>query len=246
MVILAKRKPGMSMEAFKDYYENKHAPLGISLGSLMRRYRRTYITPVQGEMSAFGESPFDVITETEFDSEADYHTTIQGLLKNPERVEIVSKDEENLFDRPKIRWFTAEDKESVLPQGLSEKSKAAPAIKVTVLAKRKQGMSMEAFKEYYETKHAKLAMTFTPLVRRYTRTYLTQVQSEMSASGESPFDVITQAYFDSQEDYEKNGESFLGSPEIVETVSKDELNLFDRSTIWWFGAEERESVLPAK
>lgn len=115
--------------------------------------------------------------------------------------------------------------------------------KVVVLAKRKPGMTMAEFQDYYENRHSKLAEKFSPLMKKYIRSYITPVTNNMTAQGESPFDVVTESWFDSEEDMKKTMESFAANPEISETIAKDELNLFDRSTIWWFTAKHCESNL---
>jgi uncharacterized protein (TIGR02118 family) len=108
MVILAKRKSGMSMDAFKEYYETRHAPLALSMPHQMVRYTRNYLTPMEGG----AEGPYDVVTETWFKDKAAFDKNFQDLLGNPERMAIIQKDEENLFDRSTITFFTAEEAES--------------------------------------------------------------------------------------------------------------------------------------
>jgi hypothetical protein len=68
-----KRKPGMSLEEFKDYYENHHAPLALG-GSKFVKYRRSYVIP--GAYTSphvdhkIPEPDFDVISEIWFEDEA--------------------------------------------------------------------------------------------------------------------------------------------------------------------------------
>jgi uncharacterized protein (TIGR02118 family) len=109
MIILAKRKPGMSLEAFRDYYETRHAPFAMSLApERVRRYVRNYLTPVAPGV----EPPFDVVTETWFDSEEQYRRNFEALAAAPEKVAAIAADEENLFDRSTITFFTAEEVET--------------------------------------------------------------------------------------------------------------------------------------
>lgn len=105
MFVCTKRKPGMSMEAFRDYYENHHSKLAMSISPLMRGYQRNYLTPFPNDGGE--EPPFDCIAEVTFDSEEDFKKNMEGFLNNPEKLEMINKDEENLFDRPKIRSYTA-------------------------------------------------------------------------------------------------------------------------------------------
>jgi uncharacterized protein (TIGR02118 family) len=107
LVILAKRKPGMSMEAFREHYETRHAVLVQKITPGIKGYRRSYLTPFQDALSGQHGSAFDVVTETWFDSEADFRRTFDALSNEPEKTAAIAADEENLFDRSSIRWFTA-------------------------------------------------------------------------------------------------------------------------------------------
>ena len=114
LIIMNKRKPGMTFEAFREYYENHHAVLAQEMTPLMRGYRRIYLTPFQAGELAEAEAPFDCVAETWFDSEEDFRRTFEALMSNPQKMAALSADEENLFDRSKIRWFTAVECESDL------------------------------------------------------------------------------------------------------------------------------------
>lgn len=111
IILLTKRKPGMSMEDFMDYYENTHTKLTRKAFPQMKRYRRNYITPVQNEMCADGESPFDCVTEAWFDAREDFDDVIKTLAENPDLAAEIVEDELNFFDRSKIWWFSSIQKE---------------------------------------------------------------------------------------------------------------------------------------
>lgn len=111
LIVLTKRKTGMSMEDFMDYYENNHAVLTTSMFPQMKRYIRNYITPVQNELCADGDSPFDCVTEAFFDAREGFDSVVQQLADNPESAAILEADEMNLFDRSKIWWFTSTQSE---------------------------------------------------------------------------------------------------------------------------------------
>lgn len=112
LVILAKRKPGMSMQAFQDYYETRHAVLAISQSAVpLRRYVRNYLTPLQANV----EAPFDCVTEVWFENEADFQCAMESLAKDPQKAAVIARDEENLFDRSTISFFTAVERETTLP-----------------------------------------------------------------------------------------------------------------------------------
>ncbi len=114
VMVLIKRKPGMSIEDFIAYYETTHAPLGISKVPNMKRYVRHFLRPYGNDVySADDEAPYDVLTELWFDDEADFE---QGMayLTDPDTAAIIAADEEKLFDRSSIRFTVMEDHESDL------------------------------------------------------------------------------------------------------------------------------------
>lgn len=101
-----KRKPGMSVEAFRDYYENHHAPLAAKSSGMLSRYVRRYLEPhAHPETGEPGELPYDVITELWFDDEATFRGTLAYLTSTLMPAEIVA-DEEHLFDRSSFRILT--------------------------------------------------------------------------------------------------------------------------------------------
>jgi uncharacterized protein (TIGR02118 family) len=117
ILLFMKRRPGMTLEAFQDYYETRHAPLAMKYSQGVSRYIRRYLTghpnPETGET---GELPYDVITELWFEDEAVFNGTVQYLSTSIMPDDIV-EDERNLFDRPKLRMATVVERESAMPGG---------------------------------------------------------------------------------------------------------------------------------
>ena len=111
-MVMIKRKRGMSMQDFINYYETRHAPLGYSKVPNLKRYVRHFIRPYGNDVySADAEPPYDVLTEIWFDDEADFK---QGMayLTSPETAAIIGADEENLFEKASIRFMIMEDHET--------------------------------------------------------------------------------------------------------------------------------------
>jgi uncharacterized protein (TIGR02118 family) len=113
ILMFLKRRPGMSLDEFRDYYENCHAPLCQKyMNTGVSRYLRRYVTAHPNpETGAASELAFDVITELWFDDEAVFRGTVKYLstsLMPPEVIE----DEKRLFDREKTRMATVEEHES--------------------------------------------------------------------------------------------------------------------------------------
>jgi uncharacterized protein (TIGR02118 family) len=114
ILMFMKRRPGMSFEAFQDYYENHHAPLCQKYASGISRYMRRFITPHPNpETGANEELQFDVITELWFEDEATFRGTVKYLATSIMPDEVV-EDEKQLFDRSKTRMATVIERDSEL------------------------------------------------------------------------------------------------------------------------------------
>ncbi len=110
ILIFLKRRPGMSVPAFREYYENTHARLCEKYAVGLKRYFRRYLDPLPTP-GATEELPFDVITELWFENRSVFEAmkafTVRGELPAD-----VLADEERLFDRPKSRFVMVEECDS--------------------------------------------------------------------------------------------------------------------------------------
>ncbi len=108
-IALLKRKPGLSREAFIDYYENRHVPLIRSLLPQICGYRRNFICPEGAYINAAAaERDFDVITEIWFADLAAYNAAM-ALSAQPEIGQRIAEDEENFLDRSHTRMFVVDE-----------------------------------------------------------------------------------------------------------------------------------------
>ncbi len=114
VIVMIKRKQGLSMEEFIHYYENHHAPLGLSKVPNLKRYVRHFLRPFGNAIYAADvETPYDVLTEIWFDDEADFQRGMD-YLSDPETAAIIGADEDRLFERASIRFMLVESHESDL------------------------------------------------------------------------------------------------------------------------------------
>jgi hypothetical protein len=113
MIGLLKRKPGMSTEAFRDYYESKHRLIGEKyLKDHACRYSRRYLTPLlRSAAGREADTEYDVVLEVWYPDQAAYDASI-ARLGLPEVAAEIAEDEERFLDRPKNRFFTIEERES--------------------------------------------------------------------------------------------------------------------------------------
>ena len=73
-VTLLKRKPGLSLEEFREQYEDVHVPLALKLLPTMKRMVRNYVIHTSNE-----EPEFDCITHTWFDDMEGFQTMIDTM-----------------------------------------------------------------------------------------------------------------------------------------------------------------------
>lgn len=111
ILLFMKKRADISVEAFRDYYETRHAPLAGKYSGGVSRYIRRYIDPQpHPETGAFTDGP-DVITELWFDDEKVYRATLAYITTSLMPGEIV-EDEAHLFDRTSFRIATVVERES--------------------------------------------------------------------------------------------------------------------------------------
>jgi hypothetical protein len=114
ILLFMKRKPGMSVTAFREYYENNHAPLCAQSSTNLQRYIRRFIDPQpHPETGPNEEMAFDVITELWCKDEASFNGLL-AYLTSSIMPDFIVEDEKNLFDRASFRIATVVEYETDL------------------------------------------------------------------------------------------------------------------------------------
>jgi EthD domain len=112
LTFLFKRKPDMTLEQFRDHYENRHVPLALRLLPYFSGYARNYIRhdlAYRPEGLAVDNAPqFDVVTEVTFATEADYDLMMRQLADPAVSRQIV-EDEERFMDRKATLMFFVDE-----------------------------------------------------------------------------------------------------------------------------------------
>jgi hypothetical protein len=116
LMVLLKRKQGMSMKDFIDYYETNHARLGERVaGGLAVKYVRRYLMPMH-DMIAIEqtkEPEFDCAMEMWFESREQYDALIKRSAE-PEMIKLIVDDESRFLDRTKRLFVSVEEYNSEL------------------------------------------------------------------------------------------------------------------------------------
>jgi len=106
-MVMIKRKAGMSLEEFRDYYETHHATLALRLFPMFASYKRCYIQANPPRLpEGAAESPYDVVSEIGFASEAD-HQAFLAKIARPEVVAEIRADEAKFSDLSRTFSFLA-------------------------------------------------------------------------------------------------------------------------------------------
>jgi predicted ATPase len=109
IVILLKRKPGMSREDFIRHYETVHSVLAVKLVPGVIDYRRNFLDPSKGVFGVSHEHPgFDCITEMVWPDKAAYERAFAEFSKQ-EVIDAITQDEAKLFDRSTIRSYFVDE-----------------------------------------------------------------------------------------------------------------------------------------
>lgn len=101
---------------------------------------------------------------------------------------------------------------------------------------------MEQFEDYYEKHHVPLVLSIAPFIARYLRNYI-KPTSPMGTSDtqSSTCDVVTEIWFNNEEDLQKFRENW-SAPEAQQKIVPDELNFLDRDSVKMFIVKERETL----
>jgi hypothetical protein len=94
---LISKKPEISAEEFRAYYEAHHVPLIKRLLPMFAHYQRHYLDRSESRMDAAQPDPgFDVITEIHFATQADYDAFLQ-TVSDPAVLAEIRADEANFL-----------------------------------------------------------------------------------------------------------------------------------------------------
>jgi len=104
-------------------------------------------------------------------------------------------------------------------------------IKVMIFIKRRADLTMEAFREHYETVHVPLSLTHLPLMRKHVRNYPIRRADEP----EGDYDVITECWFESWDTLKATAAVLAEKRPIFQ---EDEERFMDRASIRSVTVEE--------
>jgi uncharacterized protein (TIGR02118 family) len=192
-VALLVRKAGMSHEAFREYWEHEHTPLARDIEGVVR-YHTVYPSDPEN-------AEFDGIAELYFETLEDLHEA----LGSPGSRDYDPSKEVAAAAREDVDSFLAVE---ARPRFIGREVVQADEVggdtdglyKHSAFLVRQEGMSHEAFREYWEHEHTPLARDIEGVVRYHT-VYPSDPEN-------AEFDGVAELYFETLEDLH----DALGSP----------------------------------
>jgi hypothetical protein len=114
VVTTLKKRPGLTTEEFRTYYEDHHRVIGEKyLNGFAARYVRRYLDALPDHEGTLASPEFDVLLEIWFNDKASFEACSQRL-NEPDIAREIIFDEEKLFDRSQKRSYLLEEYESQL------------------------------------------------------------------------------------------------------------------------------------
>ena len=109
-----KRRPGMSVSEFREYYETKHRLIGEKyLTGYATRYLRRFTNPNMDRDGQLRDPEYDVFLEIWYPDQGTYEACGKALSA-PEVAKEIKEDEEKVFDMRFMRSYLVEEVESDL------------------------------------------------------------------------------------------------------------------------------------
>ena len=211
-----KRKPGLSVDDFRNYWLNEHAAIIRAIPEI-----RKYVASIAIPSSYRNHEPiYDGISEAWFDDEDTIHATVNSA---PRRA--AHADDAIFVDMSKAGSIITD--EIVQIDGTPD----VDAVKVLSLLMRKPEIDIALFQSYWRNTHGPLAAKI-PQARRYAQCH---VRTSAYADGRTPrYDGVAEMWFD---DFEAVRAS--GNTEVYRDVRADELKFLTVPFPRIFASEHR-------
>ncbi len=179
VVTFVKRRAGMEVERFREYWRQSHPSVVLALPGV-RRYVQSHTLPGGYRR---GEPVWDGVAEVW----ADDTDALRAMTQSPAHAR-VEADEARFLDRGAMAFIVTE--EHVILDG------GAPAdgVKCVECVTRRPGMAVDEFQRYWRTVHGPLAARI-PVLRRYVQSH---TRPSAYAGGRTPrYDGVAITWFDS-------------------------------------------------
>ena len=114
VVMPMRRRPGMTVAEFREYYETRHRLIGEKhLRGYASRYMRRFTNPTVDRDGQLREPEYDVFLEIWYPDQATMEACA-AALNAPEARREIREDEARLFDTRLMRSYVVEEHVSTL------------------------------------------------------------------------------------------------------------------------------------
>jgi len=109
LVMPMKRRPGMTVEEFREYYESKHRLIGEKyLRGYASKYMRRFTNPTVDRDGELREPEYDVFLEIWYPDAATMEAC-GSVLSSAEAQREIREDEEKVFDTRYMRSYIVDE-----------------------------------------------------------------------------------------------------------------------------------------
>jgi hypothetical protein len=234
-IYLVKRKPGLSQQQFREYYETRHRLLGEkAVNGYALCYERHYLYP----MTSDGAEPiYDAVMQLGFPDRDASARCSAARLNNPELAGEIAADELNFINRDACTYFEAHDSCSTL----QPVARGDNLFRTIWFARHRPGMTHEQCRLYYEYKHRLLGeYVINGHACNYDRHYL----YKMAPDGPEPYyTFIMEMNFPTRAGFAQVAANIAADPALGRLMAEDEARYIDRDCTVHYRAELSASVL---
>ena len=174
-----KRRPDMEVEAFQEYWRSVHGPIAAALPGL-RRYVQSHVLP---GIYRRAEPVYDGLAELWFESADALKELAASGGDGPVRADQAAFMDVSSY----VELVT---REHVIKDG----APPAQGVKNIEFVRRREGLEVPAFQQYWREVHGPLAAAIGP-IERYVQCHATS--AAYRGGGKPPFDGLALTWFQS-------------------------------------------------
>jgi hypothetical protein len=235
VISLVKRKPGLTPQQFRDYYETKHRVLSERfLNGHALSYERYYLSPMGGNSA---EPVYDAVMHLCFPDRNAYERWMSAVGNEPGTANEFAEDERNFRGLEATLHFEARDSFSTL----KPLAPGATIFRTVWFARHRPGMTHEECRAYYEHKHRLLGEY---MVNGYAYNYDRHYLHKLAPDAPEPwYTFVMEMNFPSQAHFDQVTANIMADPTLARFVGEDEARYIDRGSAVHYAAELCASVL---
>jgi hypothetical protein len=190
LIVVARRRAGMSHEEYLRYFEHVHAAKLLKGGTDILKHMSAYVQNhvLDAVCGVEGGLIYDSVSELWFENVQ----SLQRTMTHPYALATVRPDEKNFSDQSSLIVFMTEE------EHISVAAPRNSSIKLMQFIHRYAGMDRNVFVDRWRT--ASLEMTqceeLSGIVRRYVRSYPVPTAPDAGDAAGSPCDGVDSLWFD--------------------------------------------------